>query len=440
MELEIYDTITKVSNISVRERNKLKNLMSAKPEGYVHMPAYKRGTWDGNISLYKNAQFPTGLLHLLEPEFEHVVKTDHRQPIVTQSGKIPNYEFRDYQIEAIAKALKHGSGVLKMATNAGKTLIMASIIKAIGSKAIVIVPNRTLLLQTANDLESMLGIEVGRIGATYHNKGSVTVSTIASLPKLLDHNLDDNVAVFVDECHHTGAATLFDNIFSIPGRIRIAMSGTPLTKRKLRDLKLIAVAGDVIYEISNKELIEASYSLQPVIRFSKIEQPDRWEAKYSKAYDACIIDNESRNTNSVEIANREKHRGPVLIVCSRIRHVSILHDSLGSFYATGQLSVSEINSVLSEFAESKDGILVCTPIFGEGVNIPDISTIILAAGGKSHIQLLQRIGRGLRTGGIGDDKLHVYDFLDFTNKYLMKHSEIRYKLYKEEGFTVELLT
>jgi superfamily II DNA or RNA helicase len=81
--------------------------------------------------------------------------------------------------------------------------------------------------------------------------------------------------------------------------------------------------------------------------------------------------------------------------------------------------------------------MIATPVFKEGINIPEIKTLILAGGGKSHIAIIQKIGRGLRKAE-GKDRLIVYDFLDDCSKVTLKHSEQRYKLYRAEGFEVTL--
>jgi superfamily II DNA or RNA helicase len=107
-----------------------------------------------------------------------------------------------------------------------------------------------------------------------------------------------------------------------------------------------------------------------------------------------------------------------------------------AIYLTGNNSKQEMLDGLAEF-KATGGILLCTPIFGEGVNMPDVGVIILAGGGKSHIQLLQRIGRGMRTAE-GKEEVIIIDFIDDTNKFLFKHSEVRYSLYKQEGFKVSM--
>ena len=70
-------------------------------------------------------------------------------------------------------------------------------------------------------------------------------------------------------------------------------------------------------------------------------------------------------------------------------------------------------------------------IFDEGVDIPEVNVLIIAAGGKSEVKTIQRIGRGLRKKKVGG--VLVFDFKD-ASKFLDRHSIDRIKVYQKEGF------
>jgi superfamily II DNA or RNA helicase len=83
------------------------------------------------------------------------------------------------------------------------------------------------------------------------------------------------------------------------------------------------------------------------------------------------------------------------------------------------------------------GVFCHNSILDEGVDVPNIDVLILAGGGKSSINTLQRVGRGLRKGG-NIDKLYVVDTLDFQQYHLLKHSLQRLDDYKNEDcFVIE---
>ena len=72
--------------------------------------------------------------------------------------------------------------------------------------------------------------------------------------------------------------------------------------------------------------------------------------------------------------------------------------------------------------------VIATTILNEGVNIPSLGAVINAAGGKSEIIILQKIGRGLR---VTDKKkeIHLVDFFDNSHRFLIEHFGERLSLY-----------
>ena len=86
---------------------------------------------------------------------------------------------------------------------------------------------------------------------------------------------------------------------------------------------------------------------------------------------------------------------------------------------------------MQKFEDGHLRCLIATSILNEGIDVKGIDVLILAGGGKAKISLLQRAGRGLRTGE-NKDKLLIIDFANFTHKYLLKHSMLRLKIYRSE--------
>lgn len=62
---------------------------------------------------------------------------------------------------------------------------------------------------------------------------------------------------------------------------------------------------------------------------------------------------------------------------------------------------------------------------------------VLAGGDKSEVQVLQRIGRGMRKPQGRTTDLQVIDFLDLTNEGLARHSRERMKMAASVGYRIE---
>ncbi|MDR0676717.1 MAG: helicase, partial [Elusimicrobiota bacterium] len=72
--------------------------------------------------------------------------------------------------------------------------------------------------------------------------------------------------------------------------------------------------------------------------------------------------------------------------------------------------------------------LIASDIFREGINIPTIQMLILAAGGRGISLSLQRCGRCIRTTE-NKKEVDIFDFNDYGNRFLQKWSNTRKRLY-----------
>ena len=433
-----YSTLTDMSALPI-----VRNLCRARPEGFYHMPKYKSGMWDGYISLMKGLkQFPTGLVPIivqaLEDSGRHVNLVDKTEKLNFREVKedsLNSITLRDYQVDAANKMVQQGRGIASMATNSGKTEVMAAILWAFHlPESIIIVHRKELMYQTARRLEKRLGCKVGIYGDGVKSKRNITVAMIQTLSKA-NINFSSNKIVMVDECHHISSNQMMDVLFTIPGTYRYGFSGTPLKYDDLSDMKLMAATGKILYETSNKFLISEGYSAVPTVKIHVVESIDlgEWELDYQTAYDNLIVNNKVRNKIIASVALESK--GIVLILVSRIEHGKLLQSLIpDSVFVSGEDEAVYRNSVLDNMREGNSCVYIATPIYDEGIDVPNVDTIILAAGGKSHIKLLQRIGRGLRKKE-NENILIVHDFLDDTNMHLFVHSEERINTYDEQEFT-----
>jgi len=105
-------------------------------------------------------------------------------------------------------------------------------------------------------------------------------------------------------------------------------------------------------------------------------------------------------------------------------------------FVHGQCSLIQRKAAVAKMVNTP-GYLMATGIFNEGIDIPSLKGLVLAAGGKSQGLLMQQMGRGLRQF-MGKDGLEVIDFYDLS-KPLLPHSKGRLELWKSEGYKVEVV-
>lgn len=328
--------------------------------------------------------------------------------------------------------------------------------KHLAIPTVFLVERLELLHQTRKRFALRLGLpleDIGIIGDSHCQIGSwITVATPKSLgTQIKKGNVVPGLwqMVISDESHHVGSDTHYEVLNSIPAYYRFGMSGTPLNRSDGADLRLIAQTGPVLYDVPNKLLVARGISVQPYVEMVTIDEPYIPESTtWAKVHRLGVVENEALNQKIIEKTLQHLSDGKqVLILVDVIKHGDYLDNRLGRAvrslrfpthhqFINGKEDTAVRIKALEDFKTGTTKCLIATPILDEGVDVPCIDVLILAGGGKSKIRLLQRAGRGLRTGK-GKKKLLIIDFANFTHRYLLKHSLQRLRTYKgEECFVI----
>lgn len=447
MRLVVGDVFTAIKEHTPKELAIVKNVCRARPAGYFHMPKYKSGHWDGYISLMRTfTTFPTGLLDIVcaaldDANVAYAVDVGdmfYERTNTLHTDCLEGVTLRDYQLDAAVKMLNARRGIARMATNSGKTEIIAALMYAIEPEGqqLMIVNSVDLMYQAQERLHKRLQKPIGVIGDGERDVQDITVAIVNSLANIPSvENVLEPVAIYIDECHHGASARYLELMQRLSGRFRYGFSGTPLNGDVLHDLQLISITGSIVYNLTNAELIDAGYSAKPVVKLHVID--NLWlDVDFQTAYEELIVSNTERNAKITELV-RQYTDEVVLIIVSRIAHGKILQKLIpDSVFVSGSNS-SEYRTIVLDNMRKYSGVYIATNIFDEGVDVPAISVLVMAAGGKSRRAVLQRIGRGLRVKNDGSG-LVVHDFIDDTNDYLLDHSEERTDVYTAEGFDVTI--
>lgn len=139
-------------------------------------PLFRNKMWDGKIRLYSmmTKELYTGLLSYLEHFCEvNNYTIDYSQYVSTSDSitieilkefvdslqlSLPNNEtIRDYQLDAIFRAINDGRRLLLSPTGSGKSLIIYCLLRwneTFGRKQLILVPTTSLCMQMRSDFES----------------------------------------------------------------------------------------------------------------------------------------------------------------------------------------------------------------------------------------------------------------------------------------------
>ncbi|HIP74607.1 MAG TPA: DEAD/DEAH box helicase, partial [Thermococcus paralvinellae] len=238
----------------------------------------------------------------------------------------------------------------------------------------------------------------------WDNKWSEKPITVAMIQTLLSRGADKlklpYAIVIFDECHRTSAAEKFYQLgMSLPQVYRFGLSATPWRRIRGEEMKIEGAIGPIIYEVKADELIEEGFLAKPKFEIIRYKSGPALAEGYKELYEEMIMENEERNKAIVEKAielAKDGHR--VLVDVRRIDHGEILVKMLKERGINAEFLSSQSPDRWEIFEKFKNGeiqVLVST-LLKEGVDIPEISAIILAGGGKSNIMTIQTIGRALR--------------------------------------------
>jgi len=415
----------------------LRKKYSAKIPGARYSRAYRKG-WDGSkYFVTEGGKFGTGLLPYILNDLDladlKYELQDERDPVVDSHDiEVPTLQYRDYQRSLIELALERRQALIKAPTGAGKTIILAGILRALESRTgLIFFTQKTLLLQTY-DFLTKLGFDVGVAFGDGVEIKPITLCTVQSIHKVLDSHLDQSEFIIFDEVHEFSKGKLSTKVVkSFPNAVyRFGMSAT-MPKEKMAKLNLVAYLGQEISEVDVSKLVDEGFLTPPVVQFLDLpEYRDHslLDKTYMDIYDSHIINYDIRNDKIREICDSIEE-GKVLILVKNLKHLEILKGLIPHARTLeGKDDLMTRKRTIQNFVEEKVSVLIGTKIMQTGVDIPEITHLINARGMKSEIATLQALGRALRIHK-SKTKVYIYDFNDQV-PYLKEHSKARKKAYK----------
>jgi len=247
-----------------------------------------------------------------------------------------------------------------------------------------------------------------------------TIQTLNNRLDLFDPN-DFDVIIF-DEAHHLAAKT-FDHVFNYfsPKQV-LGLTATP-EREDGQDIK---------------EYFDNEYA-------AEIRIWDAIDQKLLTPFDYYCIDDETDLTgidlnNEKELFKRvntnsrnellysmiDRYLGiyahpTALIFCITTEHAKIIANYLKAKNLRAEFLTSENHSdrkrILNDFKNGRINYLCVVNMFNEGIDVPEINTIILLRPTNSKTVYLQQLGRGLRKTDL-KSRLEVYDLIsNIDNRY-----------------------
>lgn len=406
------------------------------------------------------------------------------QPIANleKSGAI---EFRSYQALAVSSVLFSGyRGVVRSATGSGKTLIGAAICASMFPRtSVVLVHGKALVQQTYDRFVEYLGKDnVGFATPDGFEPGPVTVASIDSIafymgtvplkkdtrvpimdPKVFEQKqkvfvdfLANKVDMLVfDECHHGSADTWQDIGDHTDALYRVGLSGTPLKFDQLADMLMLSLVGPVVYDLNASWLQKNNFLAKARLEIRTLDYTSAKSRKYDyhEARKELLVSNQHRHVsiaNDIVKALQDPNTTMLVMTGNSVEMAESIAEEVDALtgdlqrrlgYAPFALATGKMTSkkVVRAFDQLRRGDIQCvitTKIADEGLDVPNINTILLVGGGKAFVATVQRIGRGLRVKD--GEELLVVDYFTKGSKILATHDRQRLRTYEGENFFYEV--
>ena len=487
-------------DISIRKKDEVYLLVNAEPSiaqelndhfafevpGAKFHPLYKSRMWDGKVHLFSmfTKELYIGLIDYLRHFAEERDYTLDESDFITAGEDVSieeikafcdsleltsrdkQIQIRDYQIDAIHKAINEGRSLLLSPTGSGKSLIIYCIIRwheAKNRKQLILVPTTSLVEQMYSDFQDYSQINGWKTsehcyriygGTEKSNDYNVVISTWQSLYKLPKSFFSKFQTIYGDEAHLFKAKSLtgiLNKCTTTP--YRVGTTGT-LDGTKTHRLVLEGLFGSVYKVTTTKKLINDKTLANLQIYNIILEYPEEVRKimkgnSYQEEME-FLVTYDSRNKFIRNLALDQT--GNTLVLFQYVeKHgkklfelISEKNNNRALFFVYGGTDTDQREQVRQLTEKQNDAIIVASyGTFSTGINIKNLHNIIFASPSKSRIRNLQSIGRGLRTSE-NKDQCKLYDIgddLSWKSKknFTLLHMIERIKIYNDEHFDYKLI-
>lgn len=364
---------------------------------------------------------------------------------------------REGQAEVVSQAYKalvaRGGGMLLAGCGTGKTIMGTEVAFRLGSPTCIMVHKEFLEQQWVDAIELLLpGTKVGRLRQDQMDTGDDFDFVVASTQSLTHPKraypmsfFDSFGTLLLDEVHRYGAEQWNRVLGMFRAKYRLGLTATP--RRADGCMPLIhAHIGPTVAELASKALSVRVHFVKLSTAMEKKDYTNVWDGQLNRSkLVSSLGKSESRNKIIADYAVQALTANRKVLVLSDRREQLDTIDALVRQMV--EVSTSGFKPDDSEFighyvggkkmnllatAASKPLVLGTYAMAQEGLNIPELDTLILAS---PKVDIVQSVGRIVRSQQ-GKKEPVVVDLVDTGIDVCMGYAKARARIYRSEGFEV----
>jgi superfamily II DNA or RNA helicase/SOS-response transcriptional repressor LexA len=315
-------------------------------------------------------------------------------------------------------------GLVVMATGTGKTWLAALDCKAVKAQKVLFVAHREEILSQAEEtfIRIFEDVKIGQYTGTQKDESAdilfASIQTLGRQVHLDKFDKDYFDYIIVDEFHHAGAASYQRLLACFSPKFLLGLTATPDRTDRADILSLcdnnLVFENGMVKAINQEVLCPFSY-----FGIADIEvdyQEISWRnGKFDPEELQNQLATEARAEHAYKSWLKQKQRR-TLAFCISTKHADFMADFFQrkNIRAVSVHSKSAIrrNEALEKLNAGTIDIIFSVDLFNEGVDLPNIDTVLMLRPTESKIIFLQQLGRGLRQAKeSGKEKLVVLDMI-----------------------------
>lgn len=435
---------------------------AAKARGTKSIPKYK---WD-KIPLFDKTQIGDAVTHI--GLFPRVAKELRDRGIeymvIDERDSLPDFDvtkvedLRVLQPEVIALISASRFGIINCATAFGKSYAIKQLCRAwVSSNILITTGSKALVGDLYKKIcESCPERKIARCSGSHRFKeqAEIIVCTAGSLHKI---PVDWADIVLYDECHEAAAPSIAPQMLRFSNTLRFGFSASPGGRSDKADRILEAIFGPTIAEVTYQEAEQAG--IVTPIRVGMVSVASNEEVNASNdTWNKINGYWRHRTRNSLIAKCAEQFSAfKVLLYVEKTEHALRLHKLLpeytvvhagcgeeqwANFLKWGlveqgdtHLKKPPADKIRDDFTSGAIQKVICTTVWRQGVDFPDLSVLIRADGQSGEIPCTQIVGRLSRITE-GKEYAMLVDFYDEFGQWFQERAKKRVAKYKGKGWTI----
>lgn len=372
-----------------------------------------------------------------------------------------NGELRDIQLPIVKTAIdtlkNSGGGILQLYCGCGKTVIALKIAALLGLKTLIIVHKTFLQNQWYDRIKQFTDAKVGLIKRKKIDIDGkdIIVGMLQSI-SMIDYDLkifDDIQLVICDEVHHFASRVFSNALYKVGSKYTLGLSATPHRGDGLTKV-LYWYLGPIMYKLErpgDKSVVVKTFHYHTIDK-NYVEKKSWLKGKGMKPNQpkmiTCLQKVTKRNIFMINILEKlmMHDERKILVLSDRIEHLTSLKESLQSKIdimiqneelEQNELTTSYYIGKMKEYeradAAHADIIFATYAMAAEGLDIPELNTVLFATPKKNIIQSVGRILRKqMSSSDINPLIIDIWDHYSMFNN----QADSRNKYYKKKKYTI----